>query len=394
VIDVDSLTWTLHELATGRQIGLLDGVLPGSWVDVEVAARRSAWLKLSTEDPHAGDIYPLGVVLRAWQAGLPIFAGVLQQPTIDGAEGTIEVPALGPRGRLEAFQLGMRSGDPSLPGHTDGLPYRWDQVPQGEMLRRLVAYANPTPAELAAGIPSHGIVDGTIVPGQARDRQYDPGKSVAEAIDELTNVTGGPDWDLPTIWDPARPWALARLDVLPSLGTDRTASVVFEHQVGKENASNLRWMPGGDDGGPAVNRFLGVGEAPAYDGEAADAPAPPSFVGNQVDSQVAFGLYTKYEALSGVTEEANVAGQVAAVLATSSFPVDHFEVTPIPGAVHFSPAGDLWLGDTFTARGQTGSIEMSLEGRATGARITVVDETGATAVAIRAAPRENRAVSS
>lgn len=389
--DADDLTWSLHTLA-GQELGLLEQVMQGSWVDVELGGRRSASLKLSTEDPHAGDIYPFGVVARAWMGGHPIMAGIVQQPTVDGAEGTIEVPILGPRSRLESFHVGLRGTGEPFDGHATGRPFRWEQLPQGEIMRRLVAYADPTPEELAQGVPSHGIVPGEIVGGTLRDREYDPGKAIAEALDELGNVDGGPDWDLQTIWDPARPWALARLDVLPTLGEDLTRTVVLEHQVGTENAANLRWMPGGDTGGPVVNRMLGVGEAPTYDGEAAEAPVPPAFLGNQVDSQGAFGIYTRYEGLSGVKDQATVAGRVAGILSTGAFPVDHFEVTPRPGVLNFSPVGQLWLGDWITARGQTGVLAMDLQGRVSGARIEVVDETGAIAVKLRVAPRENRAV--
>lgn len=387
----DDLTWTLHDLA-GNQLGVLDEVLPGSWVDHELQGRRQAFVRLSTADPHAGDIYPLGTVLRAWDGSYPAFAGIVQQPTVDGAEGTIEVPALGPRARLESFHVGLRGDGLPFEGHAPDRPFRWEQLPQGEILQRLVAYADPTLAELDAGIPSHGIVPGTIVGGPARDREYDPGKTIAEAMDELGDVEGGPDWDLPPVWDPQRPWVLARLDVLPSIGVDRTDTVVLEHQVGRENAANLRWMPGGDTGGPAVNRMLGVGEPEEYDGVSGTAPVPPAYLGNQVDSQFAFGLYTRYEGLPGVKEQASVAGRVAGILATSSWPVDHFEVTPNPGALRFSPVGGLWLGDWFTARGQTGNVILDLRGRATGARVEVIDETGATRTTLRAAPRENRAV--
>lgn len=389
----DELTWSLHTLA-GEQIGVLDQVRPGSWVDVEQGGRRAAELTLSTEDRFAGQIYPYGVVLRAWQAEYPAFAGVLQQPTFDLETATISVPALGPRNRLESFHVGLRGDGLPFDGHAADHPFRWEQLPQGEIMRRLVAYAAPTPVELAAGIPSHGIVDGTIEPGMLRDREYEPGKAIAEALDELGDVQGGPDWDLQPVWDPAHPAVLARLDVVGSAGIDRTRDLVLEHQVGKQTATGLKFMPGGSTGGPAVNRFLGVGEAPPYDGEADQAPLPPAFVGNQIDSQVAFGIYTRYEGLSGVTDLDTVVGRVAGVLSTEAFPVDFFEVTPRTGALHFSPIGDLWLGDLFSVRGASGNVIVDLQGRVTGARIEVVDETGATKTTVRAAPRENHAVTS
>lgn len=393
------LAWSLHNLA-GERLATLDAALPGSWVDIEGLGRRTAEVTLSTADRAAGHVYPFAVVLRAWDGDVglePVFAGVLMQPIVDLGAGTIRVAAAGPRIRLESWAIGLRSGVDELAGHATGNPWRWEGVPQGTMLARLVDYAQPTASELAAGIPGHGIVPGTIVPGTMRDREYAAGAQIAEAMDQLADVQGGPDWDLVTIWDEEHPERLARLDVADSIGRDLTGTVQLEYGLGRNSADHMTWSPG-----PTIaNRVLGVGEAPSYDGSSPTPPAAPSFRGNQIESQMAFGLWGSVEAYASVTEQPTVAAHVAARLATESWPVDHFEIRPRAGyrvqpdrpPWRLAPDGDLWLGDWFTARGHRDNVILDLTGRVIGARREVLDD-GSSRTTLRAAPRENRAVSS
>ncbi len=399
---IAGLSWGLYDLAGGL-LGPVTNRLPGSRVEPALNGRYSAQLNLSLEDEMADLVEPLAVVVMTWLDGAPVFAGVVGEPTFDFGAGTCQVPAFGPSLRLERAFVGQRSDGAGLVGAAAGLPYRLEQVAEGEIMWRLVQHASPTAAEQAAGVPDHGIARGNIHGGNLRDREYDPGKQLWEAITELSEVIDGCDFDLRPVYDPARSGVLAELDTFDRMGADLTDRVRLEFGVGDNTAANLILKPSGD----VVNRMTGVGEAPPYDGEG-DAPEPPRYTADQPASQVAYGLHGDYRGLTGIDNLQRVAEHVGEVVATQAFPVDHFDVVPAlqdgsaylvgdDGQVRrvaglgrpprFGPGGEWWLGDSFRAIGRRGRRTADLSGRVVGATIEEVDKAGNIQVTVHSVPR-------
>jgi len=396
------LAWGLYDLAGGF-LGPVTNRLPGSRVEPALNGRYGAQLNLSLEDEMADLVEPLAVVVRAWLDGSPVFGGVVGEPTFDFDAGTCQVPAFGPSLPLERAFVGQRSDGAGLVGAVAGLPYRLEQVAEGEIMWRLVQHASPTTAEKAAGVPDHGIARGSIHGGNLRDREYDPGKQVWQAITELSEVIEGCDFDLRPVYDPARPGVLAELDTFDRMGADLTGQVRLEFGVGDNTAANLVLKPSGD----IVNRVTEVGEAPPYDGSG-PAPVPPRATSDQPASQVAYGLHADYRGSIGVSDVLAIAEHSSEIIATQAFPIDHFDVVPAlqdgtafllgdDGKVRrvaglgrpprFGPGGEWWLGDSFRAVGRRGERTADLSGRVAGATIEEVDKAGNLQVTVHSVPR-------
>lgn len=86
-------------------------------------------------------------------------------------------------------QVGMESIDKYLWRRTIKETVRWTDIPQTVIGQELVQLAAPN------GIPLYAEADATQ---QVRDRQYDHWeyKVIGEAVEQLTNVINGPDWEM------------------------------------------------------------------------------------------------------------------------------------------------------------------------------------------------------
>lgn len=67
---------------------------------------------------------------------------------------------------------------------------RFDQISQGEIIWELINHTQSQPTG------SLGITVGDLGPSVLRDRSYDVGQNILDAIVDLTNVIDGPTWDI------------------------------------------------------------------------------------------------------------------------------------------------------------------------------------------------------
>ena len=397
------LSWALYD-RHGTLLGPVTRRAVGSSVDVTFNDQQTATLRLSLEDELASEIAPMASVVRAFLDGAIIFAGVVTEPTYDGAAGTLDVPCVDASLGLQRAFVGQRSDGAGLYGSVSGNPYRWEGQLESSMSWWLALHALPSAAETAAGVPDHGVRFGSGPDfGQARDREYEVGKQIWEAMTDLAAVQHGLDLYLEPALNTADPAALAYLRTYTRMGSDRSDTVRLEFAAGDNTASNLRYMPSA----AIINRMTGVGAAPAYDGSG-DAPVPPRYTADQSESQIAYGLNAAYVGLPDVSEVTTIAEHVAEVVTTAAFPIDFFDVVPaledgtgfvtdsaghvrrVPGfgrAPRFGPAGEWWLGDDFRTVGRLGSREVDFHGRVTGATIEEADEAGNVRVTVHSAPR-------
>lgn len=407
---VPGLSFGLYDVLGGFY-GPIRGRTVGSRVSVDTHQHASGLLRLSLHDPLAQHISPLRMVVRAWLDGEPILAGPVGAPVFDSESQTVEVPILGPSQRLRS-PLGQRTDGAGIPGHAAGLPLRVEQIPEGELMWSIVEHLRPTPDELDAGVPDHGVVRGDIEPGQPRDREWEAGKEGWEAIVQLAEVIDGQDFHLRAIHDEQRPWALAALDV-GRLGRDQTSRVILWHGAGDQTAASLKFTPGASQGLPVLNRLTATGDAPEVVEGALEAPVPPVYTANQFESQLAYGTWGAHIGLTGVKDIDTLAQRVGETVSTAAFPVEHFEVKPamqdgsallvvdgqrrrVPGfgrPPRIGPAGELWLGDLFRVRGELGVMPVDFTGEALGFDLEEADEEGNVQATIRVAPTVKAAVS-
>lgn len=219
------LTWELLD-PKGSRLAELKQRHPGAEVAIALNGKRTAQITLSLEDPAAELIRPFDRFLRVYLQNFLLFAGPIVVPRFDlstaagsavAGEG-VEVSAVDPSIRLaQSFTKDFA---------------RQTQIDQAEIMRRLMEHAdrNATPPAsqgLPPGdIPHHGIVRGGWTgpfTSILRDRSYPDGKQIWEALVEMSDVIGGPDFALTPV-DAHGPGIWAQLDThYPQQGTDKTA---------------------------------------------------------------------------------------------------------------------------------------------------------------------------
>lgn len=187
----------------------------------------------------------------------------------------------------------------------------------------------------ANGESHTGIIQGTIATTVNRDRTYEH-KQVLEAIDQLTGVDNGFDYEItPTEVDGAT--VLGKFNVYASQGSDKSGVLVFD--FGADTAGTLQavrrtWqLP--------VNKVRVLGE----DGLTGTA--------TNATSVTKYRQRMTVESVLDISEQATLNARATALLRPN--PIEVVEFTPDP-AVAPQPWTDYWLGDRVTVRSRHGSL--------------------------------------
>lgn len=321
------LTWALCDL-NGRVIEMVDERQPGGQVTVTLNGPRRGSLSLSFDDPAARHVGPLLRVVKVWLDGEPLCNGHVTKPRYSVRDRQIVIPFQDPSRKLERAQINNR-GDtdfespstlfPAMTSDPDysGTATNIGPQDQSEILVRLMEHAYPTPAEIALGVPGHGIIRGTLPPSITRDRVYEDGAQVWQMMANLCAVREGVDMQLTPI--DRMDGVLCQLDTFyPFQGGDLTGQVVFEIGHGLDNAADLVWEPAGDE---VVNRWTTMGESEEGD--------PPNlWQANQAESQLLFGIYAHWEGREDVVFTTTLEQIATEQCAARAFPENVFQVTP------------------------------------------------------------------
>jgi hypothetical protein len=363
------LVWELTDLK-GTVLGEFED-RRSSEVVIGLNAVRTAKVTVSLDEEGSKLAAPLSTRLRAYLDGHPIFNGPVGIPHRSYHEGVIEVNAADP-----GQQLARRYVKIPSPWQTYGLVL--PATDQGQILVALVAHARPSAAELALGIPDHGIAVGSVPATIRRDRSYEPGKQILEAMTELTQVRGGPDFELEPVR--ASDGTCCLLNVYALQGTDKSRDVVLAY--GTEEA-NCREFSDDPDGFQIANRFTSIGQSDAGN-------PPPYYTAQQVDSQKLYGIWEGFEGRPDISEPPTFQEHAQESVAAYGVPPTYFDVTPAvnPGQGEdeelgvppkFGPPSDpdakYWIGDVIRARAKRGGHETDHRGRVIGATVTE-DSTG------------------
>ncbi len=330
------LAWELCDLQQSV-LSRLDNRRGGGRIELGVNTGRRAFLPLSLDDPALEVATALDTVLRCTLKGpddfsLPLFIG------------RILIPERG--SEAEKRELGLHAVDPFfqierlLARKVEGST--WKARTFAEVDQSLILW------ELLDPVGPHGVVEGSLPASVDRDRTYPPGKEIGQALIEMSEVIGGPDFEFePTL---ASDGTLATFNTFyPSQGEDRTADVVFVHGRTPFTAKGLTHSPGGEE---IVNRVLAIGAPEDNEGESPFA-THPGYVAEHAASIEKYGPFEKRLPLDDVIETATLESHAKGVVAAGAFPVDFFDFTATPEQVD-DEAGegvppvfgiDYWLGD-------------------------------------------------
>lgn len=353
---------------------------------------------ISMFDPMAEHVVPLKNMVKvlygprnAQQIGEDYLLAwaYLLNPTFNYAAGTIEVTFHDPSLKLKHHYF--QYGDEAV---SDAYPL------DGRGIRTMIDAAVPSAEEQASGVPSHGIAWGddttthtgpkpaNLADPQDTDgswRKVERGSGVFEGIQNLTQVLGGPDFYLRPVDEEhdgsAGLEVFCRLDTFDRRGTDKRDSIRFEHNFGRDSASDIQHNPDGD----AVRNYM-VEVSPGGQSDEGDT-GHVAVVTDDV-SLLEFGIMEGWES-SGQGDSVKLLRLKArAYLGAYAYPPDYFTITPAQdrdGVPVFKRDYD--VGDVVTGSAKKGYCAVDIVGRITSARLTQVDAASNTKVELDCVPK-------
>lgn len=325
---------------------------------------------LSLEDPALMLAKAVATVLRVTLKGpnnfsKPLFIGRVVIPDSKGAEESevLELNAIDPMFQLERALIRVVNGA------------NWEQLGFKGIDQSIIMW---TLIERAIG---HGIVKGTLAPASiARDRTYPPTKEVALAIEQMTQVINGPDFELEPIV--RGDGTLCRFNTFyPKQGSDLSGKVRFVYGYGPFTAKSFEHAPGGDE---IVNRVVAIGAARTIASEGNPFATYPAYVVENPASIALYGPFEKRVTFEDVVEVATLQAHAEAIAASLATPIPYFDFEAGPEQVDTELGDgtppvfgiDYWLGDTVgldVHRPNAAAEVLNLSGRVTDAKVTELE---------------------
>lgn len=331
--------WYLTDLDQTAPVELTDR-RPGAKVGGGVNRGRSASCEISLEDEAVDSLSAqdklLKVAVEGWTQ--PLFVGRVVVPEGDSqadSEGYV-INALDPWAQLEtSFHKGTQGADifgldtfgPTYYAAADQAAIMWDLIEDLDV--------------------AHGIIVGTLAGGSVnRNRAYLPGKNIAEAVLQMAEVIGGPDFELAPV--AATNGDLAEFNTYhPQQGSDLSGSVIFYHRHGDQTA--LAFAPS-DSGELLCNRCIAVGQE-LVDGEGSGNGYHIAVIAEHASSISTYGIFEEVLAFGDVSIATTLEEHAEAHVAASAVPIPYFDFDAGPDGPVFAPSaegGDFWQGDTIS----------------------------------------------
>jgi hypothetical protein len=365
----------------------LDQRRAGGWVELGLCAGRRGFCPLSLDDEARELATAIDTVLRITLKGpeefsRPLFIGRVIIP--ERQRGT------------EGQSLGLTASDPyfhmerKLAREVSGATWKalaFAAKDQSQIMWSLIASV----------VADHGVVQGSLPASVNRDRTYAPGKEIGQALLEMSEVIGGPDFEFAPVL--ASDGTLAEFNTFyPRQGSDLSDSVVFECGGGEESATGLIYSPGGEE---ICNAFLAIGAPQDQEGESPFATHPAYFA-KHAESIDELDQFEKREQLDDVTELATLKAYAEGSVATTAYPIPYFDFIAAPEQYE-DEAGEgvppifgvgYWLGDTIKVLDHDALDDdgepLELTGRVTDAKVTE-RESGQIEVKVTCAPEVSSA---
>lgn len=380
----------------------LDNRRAGTRVEIGLNAARRGFCPLSLEDPAYELAKAVKTLLRVTLKGpdgfsLPLFIGRIIIPEQGDAE--------------EGEQLGLNAIDPSF--QLENALIRkvvgstWEPVTFAAKDQSQIMW------ELIAAAEGHGVIKGDLPASVSRDRTYMPGKEVWPALIEMSEVIGGPDFELEPIAGENTD-TLAQLNTFhPRQGSDLSDEIIFVQGAPPYTAMGLVHSPGGDG---IINRALVIGAPLNNEGEEENPFATfPAYVAEHLGSIAEHDEFEKTIQLEDVTEGATLKAHAEGVVAAAAAPIPYFDFTAAPEQADEETGGgippifgrDYWIGDTIGCHAYLGAAAigvndvpvddegnpidpLELTGRVTDATVTEL-ESGQVAVKLSCSPEVSSA---
>lgn len=371
----------------------LDNRREGGRVELGLNSNRRATVPLSLGDPARKLATSMDTVLRVTlrdddsNFSLGLITG---RVTIPEQSGSADSEGLVLNASDQLFDLDdaligatVGGGNPLVLGSTSTLVARWiSGTEQSQIMWMLIDESDVETVML-------GDLEGSV----NRDRTYPAGKSVGEALVEMTGVIFGPDFELvPVVRSDG---ILSRFDThYPRQGTDLSGSIEFVYGKAPFTAQAFGYSPGGS----LTNRVVAVG-APIQGAVEGDTLlVQPGYIAEHLDSIGRYGVFERYLPLEDVSNTSTLQAHAIATVAAGAIPVPYFSFSS-----GFEPVGievgegvppafgrDYWIGDTIGVVARTpdwaeGDEDLELTGRITDATI-IEHDSGQLSVQVSCSP--------
>lgn len=360
------LQWELCDLEQ-NVLTRLDNRLGGARVELGLNAGRRAFCPLSLDDPALEVAKAIATVLRVTLKGaddfsLPLFIGrvVIPERNSEPEKRELGLYALDPFFQLERALIREVAGSVWSAKTFAG-------IDQSAIMWALIAAAS-----------GHGVIEGDLPASVSRDRTYPPGKEVGPALIEMSEVIGGPDFELEPLAGEGTS-TLAQFNThYPRQGSDLSTDVVFVHGKAPYTAKAFSYSPGGEE---IANRVLAIGAPREQEGEVPYAEHP-GYVAEHVESIEENGPFEKRLQLEEVTETPTLESYAKGAVAAAAYPIPYFDFTAAPEKAGYDGVGapgvpprfgiDYWLGDTVGVEhyADPDGEPLELTGRVTDAVVT------------------------
>lgn len=340
-----------HDLTQTRRLGNLG------------PSELTCWLDL--DDPTAEEVTPGNRLLRVYRDGMLWFHGVVFPVTQQAGEneGRVMVAAFDPSAVLAHRFLRVAN------------KRTWTQIDQGTIARELVT--DQMAAGGGGGPTGQGFtwyahleaLAGDVAVSVKRDRTYDIGKQVLEAIQQIGDVDDGfyyrvdpvaypSTWGFGSTGASLKQIAAGELKILwPESGVDREG---LRFEYGEETADTLQEVE--RTLGLPTNRVLASGE---------EGTLTPQEV-TDAASEAQFGVWMVSETFSDVRQKATLIGHAQARLRPTL--ADAEVVTFIPAQEGPMLIDDFDVGDTGRMTARRGALQTEARVRVLECTVTASDD--------------------
>lgn len=333
-----------HGLVVTDLVGTTRAFLEAYGLKLTRAINGAAKLEFSaaTDDPKARELLIGKRAIKLYRDGVLRFMGVLGEPFVDGPD-SVSCVAYDPFFFLKAAHVGDTTlADVTYTG-TDAGAIAWDLIE-------------------SLGYETH-LRQGSIAASVSRDRTYEPGKSIAEAITQLAEVDGGFYFRVDPV-DGAGATFGEFTVLYPDAGVNRER-VRFE--FGDGTLGNISGE------GLEVERFLPVNAVVAVGNAQNEGDPVPVASASSTESQTEYGVFPEWLALSDVVDSATLQEHADEELRADPPVALRFN------AVEGGPMlwDDFDIGDTVQVRVDNGRTLVTGPVRVNQVTLEVDDDTGA-----------------
>ncbi len=365
------LDWELCDLKQSL-LTRLDNRRSGGRVELAQNRGRAAFCPLSIEDEAYELAATMETLLRVTLRGpsdwsLPLFIGravVLETKDEAGAEefGISAQDAFFHLERLLIRQVTGTIWEPRVFAATAQEQIMWSLIEKAPV--------------------GHGVIKGVLsASGINRDRTYPPTKEIGLALQQMSEVINGPDFEFEPIV--LSDGTIARFNTFyPKQGTDKSDDVVFVHREEPNSSTKFNLAPAGDE---MCNRCIAIGAPQQEPTETSPYGLYPGYVAEHAASVALYGALEKRLMLEDVIETPTLQAHAQAEVAAHAFPIPYFDFTSAPEPIGQESGDgvppvfgqDYWIGDTVGCEAHLPALAEPLElaGRITDARLTE-DEAG------------------